>query len=180
MSRIHQIAPEKATGKVKDFYAAIQKKLGRVPNIFLNLGNSPSVLEGFLNFSGAADQTSLSPQLREQIALAVAQTNQCNYCLSAHTVIGKGAGLKDEDIIHARKIESKDPKTQAILNFAKKVVELRGKVSDANIAALKVAGVNDTELVEIMLVIFVNMFTNYFNHVTDPKIDFPEACALNK
>lgn len=178
MSRVGQITPEKAQAKVKNLYATIQEKLGRIPNIFLNMGNSPAVLEGYLSFSEAVGRTSLTPQLREQIALAVGEANRCNYCLSAHTMIAQNTGLAEQEILQARQGQAKDSKAAAILKFAKKVVELRGHLSNADIASLKAAGVTDTELVEIMMVISLNMFTNYFNHITDPKVDFPEAPAL--
>lgn len=178
MSRVTPIPSEKASPKVKELYAAIQKKMGRVPNIFLNMGNSPAVLEGYLSFSDAVNHTSLNPKLREQIALTVGQANQCNYCLSAHTAIAKGSGLEEQEIIQARQGHSQDSKTQAILKFTKQVVDQKGHLNNHDVAALKASGVTDTELVEMMMVISINMFTNYFNHITDPKIDFPEAAPL--
>lgn len=178
MDRVKPIATEKASGKVKELYDAIQKKMGRVPNIFLNMGNSPAVLEGYLGLSQAVDHTSLSPQLREQIALTVGQANHCNYCLSAHTMIAKGAGIAENDIIHARQAHSNDPKTEAILKFVKHVVDTRAHINNQDVSKLKLAGVTDKELVEIILVMSINLFTNYFNHITDTKIDFPEAPAI--
>lgn len=179
MSRIAAVLPEKANPEIKGIYAELQKKMGKIPNIFQNMANSPTVLKGFLALSDAIATTSLSPQLREQIALVVAQTNQCNYCLSAHSAIGSMIGLKEPDVILARKGQAHDPKTQAILAFAKAVVEKRAKIVDQDVAKLKAAGVTDTELTEIILVITINMFTNYFNHITDPVIDFPKAPELN-
>lgn len=179
MSRINAVTSEKASSKVKDIYHQLESKLGRVPNIFLNMGNSEAVLSGYLGLSDAANQTSLNPKLREQIALIVGQTNNCNYCLSAHTAIAKGLGLQEKDIMQARHGQAQDAKSQAILKFSKVVVENRGNVSNQDVANLKAAGVSDKELAEIMLVITVNLFTNYFNHVTDPKIDFPVAPELS-
>jgi len=179
MSRVQSITPEKAKPAVQAIYTAIEKKLGKLPNIFLNMGNSPAVLKGFLGLSAAVDETSLDPKLREEIALIVSQTNQCNYCLSAHTAIAKGVGVTDQEALQARKGQSQNPKTQAILSFAKTVVDKRGNVTDQDVATLKAAGVTDAELVEIILVISLSMFTNYFNHITNPKIDFPVASKLN-
>lgn len=178
MSRIKSMPPEKATGRLKELYNGIQSQLNRVPNIFQHLGNSPVVLEAFLKLNEAAEKTSLSPQLREQIALTIAQSNQCHYCLSAHTVIAKSKGLDEQVITEARQAIAHDPKSQAILRFSKLVVEKRGNVTDQEITALKALGVTDSELVDIMMVIHINMFTNYFNHVTEPNIDFPEAAPL--
>lgn len=178
MTRVHPISPEKASAPVKEIYAAIEQKMGRVPNIFLNMGNSAAVLNGYLALSDAIEHTSLDAKLREKIALIVGQSNHCNYCLSAHTAIAQATGINEQEIFQARRAESKDAKTQAILSFAKAVVEKRGSVADQDVAALKSAGVSDAQIVEIILVITLNIFTNYFNHITDPKIDFPLAQKL--
>ena len=178
MSRIPAINPDSATGELKTIYDGMKKSIGKVPNIFKHMGNSPAVLQSFLAFSQSLNNTSLSPQLREQIALVVGQENKCGYCLSAHSAIGKGAGLNDDQIQKARDGESDNPKTRAILHFAKVVVDKRGHVNDADVDALKHVGVSDAEIVEIILAIQVNMFTNYFNHIIDPTIDFPLATNL--
>lgn len=179
MSRVKPVSVEEAKGEVKELYQHLQQNMGKVFNIFLNMGNSPATLKGFLSLSDAANQTSLSPKLKEQIALIVGQSNHCQYCLSAHTVIAKGKGLSDQDILKARHGESSNAKDQAILKFTKQVVENRGNVSNQDVASLKAAGVSDTEFVEIILQIMVNIFTNYFNLITDPKIDFPLAPELS-
>lgn len=181
MERFKPMDKEEAPAPVKEIYQNIEKKLGRIPNIFLNMGNSAAVLQGYFGLSDAAEKTSLSPQLREQIALVVSQANDCNYCLSAHTAIGKAAGLNEDHILKARKGESADPKTQAILRFAQKIVEKKGHLSNFEMSQLTNAGVNETELVEIIMIVSFTIFTNYFNHITDPHIDFPivPELALN-
>lgn len=178
MSRVKPVTPEEAKGEVKEIYQSLQKNMGKVFNIFQNMGNSAVTLKGFLALSDAVNHTTLPPKLREQIALIVGQSNHCNYCLSAHSTIAKGCGLNDQDILNARHGESSNARDQAILKFAKQVVENRGNVSNQDVASLKAAGVNDTEFVEIILTIFLNMFTNYFNLITDPKVDFPSAPDL--
>jgi uncharacterized peroxidase-related enzyme len=180
MARVTPVSPDKANKEVKDIYSSIEKSMGKVPNIFLNMGNSKAVLEGYLGLSKALNQTSLSPKLREQIALIVSETNQCEYCLSAHTAVAKIAGLPDQEILLARKGEAKDPKTQAILTFAKTIIDKRGHVTDQDLSKLKSAGINDTELVEIFLTTISTMFTNYFNHITDPTVDFPKVPQLTE
>lgn len=179
MSRVKPVTIEEAKGEVKEIYQALEKKMGKVINIFQNMGNSPAVLKGFLGLSEAVDHTSLSPKIREKIALIVGQTNHCQYCLSAHTAIAKGHGFSDQEIINARHAEAEDPKTKEILKFAKTVVENRGHISNQDVASLKAAGVSDTELTELILVIILNMYTNYFNLITDPKVDFPLAPELS-
>lgn len=178
MSRVNPISPDKASADVKEIYKQLEKKLGRIPNIFQNMGNSFAVLLGYLGLEEAISKTSLDPKIREQMALIIAQINHCQYCLSAHTVIAKHSGLPEQDILQARHGLAKDPKTQAILKFTATVVNQKGKATNQDVASLKAAGVTDTELVEIILVITMNLFTNYFNLITDPKVDFPEAPQL--
>lgn len=177
--RLNPVAPESAQSDVKQIYDLIQKKMNILPNIFKNMGNSPAVLKGYMALSDAASQTGLSPKLREQIALAVGQANQCGYCLAAHTMIGKTVGLQADDILQARKGKTSDKKDAVILAFAKSVVDKKGNVSDQEVNDLKAAGITDKELTEIILVITLNMFTNYFNHITGTEIDFPHAPDLN-
>jgi uncharacterized peroxidase-related enzyme len=176
MARTKPVTPDQAKDAVKKIYDTLQQKMGgKVINIFQHMGIAPATLKGFMGLSAAENETSLSPKLREEIALTIAQVNHCNYCLSAHTVIAGGLGVPSTQILQARKGESPDPKTQAILKFVKVVVEKRGQVNDQDVSALKAAGVNDKELVELILVILVNMFTNYFNNIVDTPIDFPQA-----
>lgn len=178
MPRIQPVPVETADPEVKEIYDTLKKKMGKVLNIFSIMGNSSNALKGFLALSGAASHSSINPKLQELMALAVAEANQCYYCLSAHTAGAKGVGFAEADIIKARKGEASDPKAEAILRFAKVVAEKRGKIGDADIAALRKAGVSDKEIVDAILVIIVNMFTNYFNNITDPDIDFPKAQPL--
>ena len=178
-NRLNPVAPESAQGDVKQIYDTLQKKMNALPNIFKNMGNSPAVLKGYMALSDAASQTSLSPKLREQISLAVGQANQCGYCLSAHTVIGQTVGLQSDEMQQARKGLSSDKKEAIILTFTKSVVDKRGNVSDQEVSDLKAAGVTDKELTEIILIIALNMFTNYFNHITGTEIDFPHAPDLS-
>ena len=177
--RVNPVPPEKAPAEVKKLYDTIQQKLHALPNIFKNMGHSPAVLKGYLSLSEAASHTGFSPQLREQIALIIGQTNQCDYCLSAHTTIGKSLGLDEQSIIQARKGHASNSKEDAILQFCKQIVESRGHVTDEQVAKAKNAGVTDTELVEIILLVSLNTFTNYFNHITATAIDFPPAPPLH-
>lgn len=178
MQRIQVVSKENASDKVKSLYDLLQKKLGKVPNIFLTMGHSPLALQAFLALSDLVEKTSLSPEIRSKLALIVGQTNNCNYCLSAHSAIAKAMGLQDADILNARKANAQDKKTQAILRFAKSVVEKRGEVTDKEVQELKQQGVTDQQIVEIVLVITLNNFTNYFNKVAGTQIDFPPAPSI--
>lgn len=175
MSRISPVKPEEASGELKEIYDQLEKKMGRVLNIFLHMGNSPTTLKAFLQLSSATEHTLLPPLLREEIALVVGQANRCHYCLSAHTALATGLGLSAHDVLQVRQGLVADPKWQAILNFAKSMVEHRGNVSPHTLAQLKESGVSEQEMVEVILVVIVNLFTNYFNLITEPSIDFPLA-----
>ena len=178
MSRIHQLNPQSATGKAKELLEAVQGKLGLVPNMTRAMANSPAVLEGYLSLSGALSKGALSAKSREQIALAVAQANECEYCLAAHSAIGKMVGLSVDQILDSRRGTSVDPKSDAVIQFARQVVDQRGLVSDANIAHVRAAGLDDGAIAEIVANVSLNIFTNYFNHVAETDIDFPKAEPL--
>lgn len=142
------------------------------------MANSPAVLEAYLGFSGALAKGALSARLREQIALAVGESNNCQYCLAAHTALGRMAGLSDEQIADSRRGSSPDRKTEAALAFATKVVSERGLVDDDDVAQLRAAGFDDGDIAEIVANVSLNIFTNYLNHIAETEIDFPKAAAL--
>lgn len=175
MSRIRPVPPEEASQRVKEAYAILKQKIGSLPNIFLHMGHSEPALRTYLSLSEAASHGVFPAQLREKIALTVAEANHCNYCLAAHTAIAHGLGVDNADILEARLGHSQDKKTGAILEFVKKVVEQRAQISSQEVARLKELGVTDQELVDLVALITLNIFTNYFNLIADPKVDFPPA-----
>ncbi len=178
MNRIPPVDIEKAEGKTKEVLEKIKAKSGRVPNIFKTMAHAPSAVEMYLGMNGALAGCVLSPKLREKIALAVAEDNHCDYCLAAHSAIGKGAGLSPEEIQKAREGVAADPKENAIVQFAKKISSNRGNVTDQELVGVRKAGVTDQEMIETLAVVSLNLFTNYFNHVADPAIDFPRTEPL--
>lgn len=178
MSRIETVNPAQATGKAKELLDGVKAKLGMTPNLMRVMANSPSVLDAYLKFSGALADGDLPAKTREQIALAVGQANSCDYCLSAHSAIGKMVGLTPDQIRDARLATSQDAKSGAILRFASQVVETRGFVSDEDLATAREAGVTDAEIAEVVANTALNLFTNYVNHVAQTEIDFPLAEKL--
>jgi uncharacterized peroxidase-related enzyme len=175
MSRLPAIDPSTASGKTKDLLDAVKSKLGLVPNMTRVMANSPSVLEAYLGFSGALAGGHLSPKVREEIALVVAQQNHCDYCLSAHTAIGKIVGLNQEQILGSRAGHGNDEKATSVLTLAKRVLETKGNVSDSEIAKARAAGLTDAEIAETIAHVALNVFTNYFNVAADVDIDFPKV-----
>src|SRR5229473_966832 len=153
---------------------AVKKQLGVVPNLFRLVGNSPAALEGYLGLNGALSKGALEAPTHERIALAVAEINGCDYCLSAHSYLGKNLAKLDEAEIAAnRNGASNDPKADAALRFAAKVVRERGHVSEEDVRAVKLAGYDDAQLIEIVLHVALNTWTNYINEVAKTDIDFP-------
>lgn len=176
MSRIKPLNYENLEpGKIKTQLDQIKTKLGKLPNIFKYMAVSPAVLGSYLGFSSAIANASLSPKIREQIALATAEENHCEYCLAAHTVMAKGAGLTDEQIANARKFTADDPKATAIIKFTQKLIKEKGMLNDFDVKRVREAGLADAEIIEVVAAVCLNIFTNYFNHVVDPEIDFPKV-----
>jgi len=177
MSRIAIPARETAPAASQPLLDAVEKQLGVVPNMFRLISLSPAALQGFLGFSGALGKT-LDVRTRERIALAVAQINGCDYCLSAHTYLGLNlAKIDAAEIALNRKGSSSDAKASAAVAFAAKIAKERGNVSDADVRAVKAAGYTDAQIVEIVAVVAENFFTNFLNIVAQTEIDFPVVTA---
>ena len=179
MSRLQTIDPSTTSGKAKSLLDGVKAKLGIVPNMTRVMANSPAVLEAYLGFSGALAGGYLNPKIREQIALVTAQENHCNYCLSAHTAVGKLVGLKEDQILASREGNGGNDKATAALTFAKQVLESKGRVSETDIEAVRAAGFSDGEIAEIIGQVALNVFTNYFNEATSVDIDFPKVSYSN-
>ncbi len=175
MQRLPAVQPE--SGKAQELLHGVQANLGMTPNLMRTMANSPAVLEAYLGLGNALGKGSLPPKLREQIALTVSELNGCHYCLSAHSALGKMVGLGEEEIADSRRGVSPDRKTEAALQFARKVVTERGWVSDDDLAFLRTAGTTDAEIAEVVAHVAVNTFSNYFNHVAGTEVDFPEVEA---
>lgn len=153
---------------------AVNAQLGTVPNLFRLMGVSPQTLEGFLGLFGALGKGKLTVATRNRIAIAVAETNGCSYCLSAHTYLGKNlAKLDDAEMTANRSGASNDPKADAAVRFAVKLVRERGHLPEGDIAAVKAAGYGDAEILEILAHVALNTFTNYVNEALKTDIDFP-------
>ncbi|KOP37575.1 peroxidase [Flavobacterium sp. WLB] len=179
MTRLTALNPDEVTGKTKDLFNAVQSKLGVVPNMMRTMGNSPAVLEGYLNFSGALSHGKLSAKTGELIALAVSESNSCDYCVAAHTFIGGKLLKTDAQVLQdARKGNSADAKTEAILQLAKTLISKNGLVSDEDVNKAKNAGVSDAEIAETVAHVALNVLTNYFNNTANTQIDFPEVSSL--
>jgi uncharacterized peroxidase-related enzyme len=175
MQRITAIDPQAATGTAKALLDGVQHKLGFVPNLMSTLAVSPATLDAYLSFGDRLGHGILSPKLREQLAVTVAYSNSCQYCLAAHTAIGGLLGLTPAQQEAAYTADSTDPRTAAALQFAQELVQNQGHVSDEEVAKVREAGYGDAEIAEIVGHVALNVFTNYFNTVAQTDVDFPKT-----
>lgn len=175
MARINVVTHETANAEQKALFDAIQSKLGIVPNFLKVFANSPEALKAFLGLHGIADAGSLDALTRERIALALAQQNACQYCLSAHTAIGRKAGLDNAEIEANRAGSSHDAKAAAAVRFARTLVVNSGEVTSAELADVRNAGYGDAEVVEIITHVGMNILTNILGKASHVDIDFPKV-----
>ena len=163
-----------APAAARPLLETVKKQLGVVPNLFRVVANSPAALEGYLGLSSALNKGALPAPTRERIALAIADFNGCGYCLSAHTYLGKNlAKLDDAELIANRNGASNDPIADAAVRFAVKVARERGHVGEDDVSAVRLAGYDDAQVIEIVLHVALNTWTNYINEVVKTDIDFP-------
>lgn len=177
MSRIAVPTREASPAASQPLLDAVEKQLGVVPNLFRLIGLSPAALQGFLGLDGALAKT-LDVKTRARIALAVAEVNGCDYCLSAHTYLALNlAKLDAAEVALNRTGVSSDAKANAAVGFAAKVTETRGRVSDVELQAVRAAGYTDAQIVDIVALVAQNVFTNFLNIVAGTDIDFPVVHA---
>lgn len=173
MSRIN-LDTQRSPAASQALLGQIQQAFGATPNMFKAVSNSPAALHGMWAAFGALGKGTLGARLGEQIAVAIANRNRCEYCLAAHTVLGQNAGASAAEMAAAQVGESADPKTAAALAFALKVVEQRAQIADADVASLRQAGFGDEQVVEILAHVALNLYTNYINVALDVPVDFPK------
>ncbi|PPD02879.1 MAG: peroxidase [Methylobacter sp.] len=179
MSRITTISNDSANNEQRDLFEAIQGQLGAVPNFLRVFAHSPAALKAFLGLYHIANNGTLDATTRERIALALAQQNQCEYCLSAHTAIGRKAGLNEAEIEANRAGGSQDAKAAVAVNFARALVEHKGEVTNAELQAMRDAGFSESDIVEVITHVGMNLLTNILGKTSRVDIDFPKV-ALNQ
>ena len=173
MSRIPLVNTAEISSASKTALEQIQAAFGATPNMFKAVANSPAALQSMWGSFVALGGGVIAPRLGEQIAVAVADRNACDYCLSAHTALGRKAGASAEEMSAAQSGESSDPKTAAALHFALKLVNERGQVGEADVNAMRASGFDDEHIVEIVAHVALNLFTNYVNVALAVPVDFP-------
>ena len=179
MSRVPLIDPAASSGERKIVLDQIQQAFGATPAMFRAVAHSPAALKSMFGAFAALGKGKLPAKLGEQLAVAIANRNACEYCLAAHTALGRKAGVTPQEISDAQDGRSADPRTAAALAFALKIIETRAHIDDADVSALRAAGFDDEEIVEIIAHVALNLFTNYINVALDVPVDFP-AVKLRK
>lgn len=155
----------------------VQRRLGRVPNLYAAMADAPAALQGYLAMHEQLGHGVLGARLREQLALLTAQENDCTYCVSAHTFRGDRLGLTDQELLDTRQAVAADPHTEALLRLARDLIRTRGQIGDETRKALADAGVTDQEAGEVVAHVALNTLSNYYNHLARPELDFPEVQA---
>ena len=173
MPRIQPLDSATATGDAAEQLAATKKLFGSTPNMFATAAQSPATLAAMNGFFAALGKAPLGGKVGEQVAIAVAQSNGCEYCLSAHTAIGGMHKVSAANLASARHGHSDDPKAQAAITLALEIVRTKGRVSDATLSEARLAGLQDSDVVEVVGHVALNIFTNYLNNLAGTVVDFP-------
>jgi len=175
MNRIPHLSIDQTSPEVATTLNAVKSRIGMVPNLFSTFAHAPVVLNAYLNFSEQLTKGKLTAKQREIISLTVGQINACQYCLSAHTLMSKGAGLSLEETYHARQGRATDAKDAAVAQLAHSIATNKGQITDVELQSAKEAGLNDELIIEIIANVALNVLTNFTNNVAQTKIDFPEV-----
>jgi len=175
MSRITCVSNEIANDEQRAFFEAIQGQLGMVPNFLRVFAHSPDALQAFLGLYHIAHHGSLDAATRERIAVALAQQNECEYCLSAHAAIGRKAGLNGAEIEANRAGTSQDSKAAVAVKLARALVEHKGEVTNAELQAMRDAGFSEADIVEVITHVGMNILTNILGKASRVAIDFPKV-----
>lgn len=178
MSRLNVVTPEQATGQTKELYDAIKRAVGGVPNIYQGVGNSAAALESVLHIGAVLGKGQLSAAEIEAVKLVVSEAYGCTYCLAAHTMLGKKAGLTDEQTMSIRRGTSQQPKLGALVKFVNTAIQPKGRISDDDLRTVKTAGYNDAQIIEALLTVAQTVFTTLFNRVHQTPLDFPAVPSL--
>jgi uncharacterized peroxidase-related enzyme len=175
MTRIKTIDSSNANAEQTELLDAIQSQLGMVPNFLKVFANSPVALRAFLGLHGIAGDGTLDALTRERIALALAQQNGCEYCVSAHTAIGRKTGLSAEEVAAARAGTSEDAQAAVAVKFARSLMEKKGEIGALELAEVRSAGYSDSDIVEIITHVGMNFLTNVLGKASQIDIDFPKV-----
>lgn len=180
MKTLKSLKPEQVDNSTKEVFEAITQKVGMLPNLYAAMGNSSHLINGFLAFEATLKEGEFSLRENEAIALAVSQVNGCDYCLAAHSAIGKMVGFSDDQIMDIRKGESDDNKLKALTYLASEFAKNKGKASDDVIRNFFVAGYSQQAFAELIGMVAIRTITNTIYSNGDFEIDFPRAVEIEE
>lgn len=173
MARTNAVTPDQVPADSKPTLDAFTKNIGFTPNMMTAFAQSPIAFNAWAGLLGGLSK-SLDVKTRDSIGLAVSEVNGCNYCLTVHSFTAEHmAKLPADEIILARRGRATEPKRDAAVQFARKVIETRGQVSDDDLTAVRDAGYTEANVIEIVALVAMYSLTNFFNNVFDPAKDFP-------
>ncbi|MEY9380504.1 carboxymuconolactone decarboxylase family protein [Rhizobium leguminosarum] len=173
MSRTVVLTPAQVPAESKQTLDMFTKNIGFTPNMLAAFAQSPIAFNAWATLLSSLSKA-LDVKTRDSIGLAVSEVNGCNYCLTVHSFTAEHmAKLPADDIILARKGHASDPKRDAAVQFAQKVIKSRGQVSEGDLKAVRDAGYTDANIIEIVALVAMFSLTNFFNNVFDPETDFP-------
>ncbi|MGN5381153.1 carboxymuconolactone decarboxylase family protein [Streptomyces lasalocidi] len=174
MSRLPQIQSAEATGASAEALAEVRTALGAVSNMAKVMANSPALVKGWLALSDALSGGMIPAPVRERLAIAIAEYNNCTYCLPAHTCIAARVAKVDaEELERARHAESTDPDTAALLALSDAIARGRGHIDGTQLKTARGAGVTDAEIAEVVVNLALNILTNYCNVLADTDDEWP-------
>lgn len=177
MSTFNVPTKEEVSANNQAIFDNLNKALGFVPNLYATYAHSDTALENYLNFSNA--KTSLSAKEREVVNLAVSQVNNCLYCLSAHTAIGKMNGFTEGQILELRAGHASfDAKLDALAKLATNITEKRGKTDEDVLEHFFSVGYTKGNLIDVISLVGDKTISNYIHSTTQVAIDFPVAQPL--
>lgn len=175
MPRLFTVTLPEATSRAAELFSAVQQAVGKIPNSYIGIGgNSPTALEAVLSLEASLKKSSLSVADIEVVKLIVSQTTGCDYCLAAHTLIGKKIGLGREAILALRQARpSGDARNDALAKFVLHLITTSGTVETDVVTAIKQAGFTDEQIVDVTMAVASITLTNLFNRINDTTLDFP-------
>ncbi|MBN2432267.1 MAG: carboxymuconolactone decarboxylase family protein [Acidobacteria bacterium] len=179
MQRIPPVQLHDLNGKSKVLLENLQQTMGMTPNFYRTLANSPAALKAYLDFNQALGEGLLSERLRHRIALSVSESNGCEYCVAAYSALGRTVGMAEEDIVDSRRGCSPSRKEEAAMQFALVMLKSHGAITDEDLGRLRRVDYSDEEIIEIIAVVALTLFTNYINLAAGTRLDFPSVPTLN-
>ena len=175
MNNLKTLTYDQVNEDTQKIFDGLKQKIGMVPNIYAAIAHSPVMLKALLAYGETIKSGEFSPKETEAIALTTGEENSCQYCLSAHSAIAQKLGFNEQEIVQLRKGGIEDTKLKALTALTREIVAQRGYPSHGLIEEFFSVGYSQAALAELIGLISLNIFTNYFNHIAKTEIDFAEV-----